>query len=150
MVSNRTTYTPPPRTHWIRIYVEYTYSHREGRRAGELSQKEGYRGATVYKAGSKILTWLNVSSVYKTLINTSRKVSLQVILSMATFCIRLWCKVISFYFRVSNRSICSCAGISISKSDLRYRKIKNTGSQDYLVSYFVYGFWRRRPSIARR
>jgi hypothetical protein len=36
--------------------IKYTYSHREGRREGELNQREKVREATVHKAGSKIPT----------------------------------------------------------------------------------------------
>jgi hypothetical protein len=46
--------------------ILYTYSHREGRRGGEMNQREGRRGkAAVHKAGSKIPTCLTVSPAYK-------------------------------------------------------------------------------------
>jgi hypothetical protein len=37
------THTPPPLTHCIRVYIQYTYSHREGG-GGELT-REKVRGA---------------------------------------------------------------------------------------------------------
>jgi hypothetical protein len=43
----------PPTTQYT--YIQYTYSHREGGRVGELTQREGYRG-TVHKDGPKIPT----------------------------------------------------------------------------------------------
>ncbi len=46
-------------THFIRG-VQYIYSHGEG---GESWTSEKARGSTVHKAGSKIPTWLTVSSV---------------------------------------------------------------------------------------
>jgi hypothetical protein len=46
----RTPY-PPPLTHCIRVYKSWT--------------REKIWGATVYKAGSKIPTWLTVSPAYK-------------------------------------------------------------------------------------
>jgi hypothetical protein len=51
---------PPPLT--LYMCILYTYSHRKGGR--ELT-REKVRGATVYKAGSKILTWVTVSPVFK-------------------------------------------------------------------------------------
>jgi hypothetical protein len=39
----------------INVYTLYTYSHREGGRGGESLTREKVRGATVHKAGSKIL-----------------------------------------------------------------------------------------------
>ncbi len=44
--------------------IQYTYSHRKGGR-GKSWTREKVREATVHKAGSKIPTWLTVSSVYK-------------------------------------------------------------------------------------
>ncbi len=62
----RTPYYQPP-LHTECVYtVRYTYSHRERGEGGrELVQREGYRGETVHKAGSKIPTWLTLSPVYK-------------------------------------------------------------------------------------
>jgi hypothetical protein len=42
MVSNRTPiHLPPPPPYTLYTYIQYTYSHREGGRGGELNQKEG-------------------------------------------------------------------------------------------------------------
>ncbi len=50
---------PPPLTHCVVCTcILYTYSHREG--GGEKWTRDKVRGATVHKAGSKILTWLTV------------------------------------------------------------------------------------------
>jgi hypothetical protein len=58
----RTPYPPsPPYT----LYVQYTYSHREGGRRGESWTREKVREATVHKAGSKIPIWLTLSPVNK-------------------------------------------------------------------------------------
>ncbi len=56
---------PPPPTHCLCLYknIQYTYSNREG--GGESWTREKGSGATVYKARSKIPTWLTVSPVYK-------------------------------------------------------------------------------------
>jgi hypothetical protein len=55
----RTPY-PPPYT--LYICIQYTNWHREG---GGSWTREKRRGATVHKAGSKILTWRTASPVYK-------------------------------------------------------------------------------------
>ncbi len=48
-----TTSSPPPLTHWIRVYpVQFTYSHRKGEREGEPTRVK-VREARLHKAGRK-------------------------------------------------------------------------------------------------
>ncbi len=58
-------HTPPPPCNLQTVYNVHAYSHREGG-----STREKGRGATVQKAGSKIPTWLIVSTVYKIFLTT--------------------------------------------------------------------------------
>ncbi len=58
-------HTPPPFTHCIRVYVQSTCSHREG--GGESWSSEKVRGATVHKAGSRILTCLTGSPLLQSM-----------------------------------------------------------------------------------
>ncbi len=53
---------PLPATHGL--YMLY-FDTGKGKGGGESWTREKVRGATVHKAGSKIPTWLTVSSVYK-------------------------------------------------------------------------------------
>jgi hypothetical protein len=53
---------PPPQPHTVCIL--YFDTGKDGK-GGESWTREKVRGATVHKAGSKIRTWLTVSSVYK-------------------------------------------------------------------------------------
>ncbi len=58
---------PPPPPTLYTVYVHIVYLFTQGRlEVGECCTREKYRGATVYKAGSKIPTWLTVSQVYNT------------------------------------------------------------------------------------
>ncbi len=98
----------PLLTNCICTCIQYTYSHRKGER-GKSWTREKVRRATVHKAGSKLPTWLNESPVYwqqftklgrkyqhdwmnlqsidSDMINTCRKVPLQVnIFRWTTFC----------------------------------------------------------------
>ena len=63
-----------PTRHTLSVYSVLWHRELGGR---ESWTREKVRGAAVYKAGSKIPTWLTVSPVYKR-INTCRKVPLQV------------------------------------------------------------------------
>ncbi len=68
----------PPYTHCIRVYVQYTYWHREG---GESWTREKGTGAIVHKARSTVPNSTKMTdcvSSLETLINTCRKVPLQV------------------------------------------------------------------------
>ncbi len=66
---------PAPPFKTLYTCLQYTYSQGRG---VESWTREKVRGAIVHKAGSKIPTWLTVSPVYKTLINTCRKVPFQI------------------------------------------------------------------------
>ncbi len=62
-IHSSTQLNPPPP---VCMYILYFFFGKGGRGGGvvEVNQREGY-GAIGHKAGSKILTWLTISPVYK-------------------------------------------------------------------------------------
>jgi hypothetical protein len=66
--------SPPPPSHTLSVYI--VLWHREG--GGGWTREKVSSRATVYKAGTKIPLWLNMSQVYKLWKNTCRKVPLKV------------------------------------------------------------------------
>ncbi len=96
----------PLLTHCIRVYSILTV-FTQVRGGGEESwTREKVREATVHKTGSKIPTWPTVSPVYKLwLINTCRKVPLQVNFVRWRHFVLVSIKFISPWFILFTRTI---------------------------------------------
>jgi hypothetical protein len=91
----RTPYPPPPPpTHFIRIYVQFTFSYREGKRGESWTREKGNSSQSWIE--NTIMT--DCISSLKILINTCRKVPLQI--NFFYDDILLWCllQLISFFF----------------------------------------------------
>ncbi len=69
---------PPPPALCVRVFCILIHTGNWWGGGGKKLTREMVSGATVYKAGSKIPTWLTLSPVYKLVINTCLKVPLQV------------------------------------------------------------------------